>query len=99
MFRGRLRQGSGPLLCPGPVPRSRQVAEDEFRITFSPHSARRVGRTIAALTGQAPTRPDRKEYDMSNQNTGGVSPRSLILLGAFAALALNRDLRRGLVDT
>lgn len=52
---------------------------------------------MAVLTGQAPTRPDRKEYDMSNQNTGGVSPRSLILLGAFAALALNRDLRRGLV--
>lgn len=35
---------------------------------------------------------------MTNQNTGGVSPRSLILLGAFAALALNRDLRRGLVS-
>ena len=54
---------------------------------------------MAALTGQTPTRPDRKEYDMSNQNqnTGGVSPRSLILLGAFAALALNRDLRRGLI--
>lgn len=34
---------------------------------------------------------------MTNESTGGVSKRSLILLGAFAALALNRDLRRNLI--
>lgn len=34
---------------------------------------------------------------MTNETTGGVSKRSLILLGAFAALALNRDLRRNLI--
>ncbi|WP_291426549.1 alginate biosynthesis protein AlgP [Deinococcus sp.] len=34
---------------------------------------------------------------MTNESTGGVSKRSLVLLGAFAALALNRDLRRNLV--
>ena len=35
---------------------------------------------------------------MTNEATGGVSKRSLVLLGAFAALALNRDVRRGLVQ-
>ena len=34
---------------------------------------------------------------MTNQMNGGVSTRSLVLLGAFAALALNKDLRRNLV--
>lgn len=34
---------------------------------------------------------------MTNESTGGVSKRSLVLLGAFAALALNKDLRRNLV--
>lgn len=35
---------------------------------------------------------------MMNETTGGVSKRSLVLLGAFTALALNRDLRRSLVQ-
>lgn len=35
---------------------------------------------------------------MNNQTNGGMSARSLVLLGAFAALALNRDLRRGLLE-
>lgn len=34
---------------------------------------------------------------MSNDVTGGVSKRSLVLLGGLAALALNRDARRALV--
>lgn len=35
---------------------------------------------------------------MTNPTSGGVSKRSLVLLGAFAALALNRDVRRSLVQ-
>lgn len=35
---------------------------------------------------------------MMNETTGGVSKRSLVLLGAFTALAMNRDLRRSLVQ-
>lgn len=34
---------------------------------------------------------------MTNDTTGGVSKRSLLLLGGLAALALNRDTRRALV--
>lgn len=35
---------------------------------------------------------------MTNDATGGVSKRSLVLLGGLAALALSRDTRRALVD-
>lgn len=35
---------------------------------------------------------------MMNESTGGVSKRSLLLLGAFTALAMNRDLRRNLIE-
>ncbi|MBZ9712901.1 alginate biosynthesis protein AlgP [Deinococcus multiflagellatus] len=34
---------------------------------------------------------------MTNESTGGVSKRSLLLLGGLAALALNKDTRRALV--
>ncbi|MVN87460.1 alginate biosynthesis protein AlgP [Deinococcus sp. HMF7620] len=35
---------------------------------------------------------------MTHESTGGVSKRSLLLLGGLAALALNKDTRRALVD-